>query len=105
MVAKTSVRDVVLHASIRHKGVITLPNQVRQELGLEEGDEMLVSVQDGTIVLSPARVIPRDQEWFWTPEWQAGERQADYEYAQGYGRKRHSFDEFIADLTEGTTKS
>lgn len=27
--------------------------------------------------------MPPDQEWFWTEEWQAGERQVDEEYRRG----------------------
>lgn len=29
------------------------------------------------------KVIPKDQAWFWTPEWQQKEREADEEIAQG----------------------
>ncbi|MGH3804764.1 MAG: AbrB/MazE/SpoVT family DNA-binding domain-containing protein, partial [Pseudonocardiaceae bacterium] len=88
-----------LHASIRTKGVVTLPLEVREELGLHEGDELIVSVQEGNVVLVPARVIPREQEWFWTPEWQEGEREADREYEQGHGRTGHTFEEFVAELS------
>ncbi len=35
------------------------------------------------ILLRPKKVIDATQAWFWTPEWQAGEREADQEYAAG----------------------
>lgn len=31
-------------------------------------------------------VIPRDQLYYWTPEWQAGEREADEDIAAGRTR-------------------
>lgn len=40
-----------------------------------------------------------DQAWYWTPEWQAGEREVDEDIASG--RRCQVFDdveEFLADL-------
>ncbi|MCB9438384.1 MAG: hypothetical protein H6673_15520 [Anaerolineales bacterium] len=31
----------------------------------------------------PPKGVPDDQAWFWTPEWQAGEREVDEAYARG----------------------
>ncbi len=31
----------------------------------------------------PAKVIPKDQAWFYTPEWQQKEREADEDIARG----------------------
>lgn len=42
--------------------------------------------------------VPPDQEWFWTPEWQAGEREADAEIAAGGGQTFYSTEEFLAHL-------
>ncbi|MGH2875925.1 MAG: AbrB/MazE/SpoVT family DNA-binding domain-containing protein [Solirubrobacteraceae bacterium] len=42
--------------------------------------------------------IDPDQAWFWTPEWQAGERQADAEITDGSGTIFRSTDEFISHL-------
>ena len=42
-----------------------------------------------------------DQAWFWTPEWQAGEREADEELARGEGRRFATADEAITWLQNG----
>jgi hypothetical protein len=42
--------------------------------------------------------IDPEQAWFWTPEWQSGEREAGTEIAEGSGVVFHSTDEFIAHL-------
>lgn len=42
-----------------------------------------------------------DQAWFWTPEWQAGERQADEDLQTGAYKDFDTMDDFIAVLKEG----
>lgn len=89
-------------AALRRKGVLTIPQNVRDELELHEGDNLIVTVQDGSIVLTPAApLVPRDQEWFWTPQWQAGEAEADAELARGEGTRYASDEEFLSALDRG----
>lgn len=38
----------------------------------------------------------RDQAWFWTPEWQAGEREATEEASYGDGEDFETGEAFIA---------
>lgn len=85
--------------AIRRKGIVTIPEAIRQELDLHEGDHLVATVEDGRIILIPASVIPDDQAWFWTPEWQAKEAEADQEIAAGTGTIM-SAEEFIADLAD-----
>ena len=59
------------------KHQITIPKEVFSSLSLEVGDFLDASVQDNTIVLIPKKLIDKDQEWFWTKEWQEREREAD----------------------------
>jgi hypothetical protein len=42
--------------------------------------------------------IDPDQAWFWTPAWQAGEREADQQLADGQAVTHHSTEEFVAHL-------
>jgi AbrB family looped-hinge helix DNA binding protein len=55
-------------------GIVTIPEAIRQKLDLHEGDHVVATVKDGRLVLIPASVIPDDQAWFWTPEWQPKRR-------------------------------
>ena len=61
---------------------VTIPKAVREELKLEEGTHLAVGVENGSIVLTPQKIDP-DQAWFWTEEWQEGEREADEDIRQG----------------------
>jgi hypothetical protein len=44
-------------------------------------------VIDGEMMVIPSSEsnLPRSQGWFWTPEWQAGEREASRELERGEG--------------------
>jgi antitoxin PrlF len=42
--------------------------------------------------------IDPDQAWFWTPEWQEGEQEAEAELASGAGVVYHSTEDFISHL-------
>jgi hypothetical protein len=44
--------------------------------------------------------VPPDQEWFWTPEWLAGEIEASEDIAAGRTVVQYSDEEFIAFLQE-----
>jgi AbrB family looped-hinge helix DNA binding protein len=62
---------------------VSIPKDIRDQLGIEEGDLVEVSEQDGRIVMVPKRLIDADQAWFWTKEWQEKEREADEEIRKG----------------------
>ncbi|MBC9711884.1 AbrB/MazE/SpoVT family DNA-binding domain-containing protein [Streptomyces sp. TRM66268-LWL] len=70
-------RPHLVATPLRKKGVITIPQDIRDQLDLREGDQLVVAVEDGRIILTPASVVPDDQAWFWSPEWQAKEREVE----------------------------
>jgi antitoxin MazE len=65
----------------RHQ--ITIPQEVFEQLGLQPGDFLEVQVRDEALYLIPQKLIPRDQAWFWSKEWQEREREADEAIAKG----------------------
>ncbi len=71
--------------SVRKRGVITLPAELRRRLRLDEEGARLEIVErdDGVVELRPSVVIPADQAWFWTERWQAMEREADDDIEAG----------------------
>jgi AbrB family looped-hinge helix DNA binding protein len=87
-------------ATLRAKGAVTLPQQVREKLHLQEGDQVIVTEQDGSILLTPATVVPRDQEWFWTTEWQAKEAEADADLAAGRYTRFDNDEDFLKALSD-----
>lgn len=60
---------IMVIGTVRARGTITVPAELREKLGLHEGDHVSFDVQDDQLVVTPVRVIPRQQAWFWTDEW------------------------------------
>lgn len=89
--------------TVRAKGQITLPPAVRAALYVNEGDQLEFAVdENGEVTVRGMRLIPADQAWYWTPEWQAKEREADADIAAGGGTVYHSETEFLESLRERT---
>ncbi|HKZ50831.1 MAG TPA: AbrB/MazE/SpoVT family DNA-binding domain-containing protein [Dehalococcoidia bacterium] len=59
------------------KHQITIPREAFDRLGLQPGDHLEVQVRGGALYLVPQKLIPRDQAWFWSREWQQREQEAD----------------------------
>ncbi|WP_329564752.1 AbrB/MazE/SpoVT family DNA-binding domain-containing protein [Kitasatospora sp. NBC_01266] len=76
-------RPHLISTPLRKNGEVTIPQDIRKQLELQEGDHLVVAVEDGRIVMTPASVIPEDQAWFWTPEWQAKEQEVEEDLARG----------------------
>jgi AbrB family looped-hinge helix DNA binding protein len=89
---------VVKRARVRgDRYQVTLPAEIREALHVRSGDEIEFSVQeDGTVTVRGFTSIPTDQAWFFTPSWQAGERQAVEQIARGEGDFYASDEEFLA---------
>jgi antitoxin PrlF len=86
-------------AKVRAKAQLTLPEEIRRALHISEGDEVEFSVHDdGTITIRGYVSIPTDQAWFFTPEWLAGEREADQEIAAGRGTVHESAEDMFTHL-------
>jgi AbrB family looped-hinge helix DNA binding protein len=58
----------------RHQ--VTLPAETLTRLGLEAGEELEVVEHNKMILLVPRKHIPKDQEWYYTEEWQRGMQEA-----------------------------
>ena len=83
---------------MRSKGQITLPDAVRKAAHLADGDYLEVSVEGGTIVMRPKKLIDADQAWFWSDAWQRGEHEASQDIAKGRTRRSVDADAFLDSL-------
>jgi antitoxin PrlF len=93
--------SVAGRAQLRKNSQLTLPPAVRQALHIEEGDDVEFQINaSGEVVLRGLTTIPADQRWFWTREWQAGEREASEQIARGEGTSHDSVDAMFAHLDD-----
>jgi hypothetical protein len=88
--------------TIQSRGLLALPPDIRKRHHLDQpGAQVeLVERDDGVLELRPYVSIPADQAWFWTEEWQAGERRATEDIKAGRVRRFEDTDSFLAALDE-----
>ena len=84
---------------VRPKGQVTLPSEIRNLLGLKEGDDLAFSLNEqGQIIITRLEVIPPDQAWFWTKQWQKAEREAQADIDAGRVHRYANIDEAVSAL-------
>jgi len=68
---------------VRYNYQITIPNRLRKDLKIAVGDYLEAEMQDSRLILKPVKMIPSDEAYFHTKEWQKGEKQADKDRKKG----------------------
>ncbi|MGH2971902.1 MAG: AbrB/MazE/SpoVT family DNA-binding domain-containing protein [Gaiellaceae bacterium] len=86
--------------TVRGKGQLTIPAEIRAQANLEEGDPVDVEIVAEGILLRPRKIVDATQAWFWTPTWQAGEREAAADRAAGRGRVFESGEDLLASFDD-----
>src|SRR2546428_535196 len=84
--------------TLRAKGQLTLPEEIRAAARLEEGDLLDAEVTPDGILLRPQKIVDATQAWYWTPEWQTGEREVEADIAEERVETFPSGDAFLRAL-------
>jgi|SRR6266508_1641738 len=78
---------------------ITIPAETAKRLGLKAGEELELVESEKAIVLVPRKHIPKDQQWYYTDEWQTMMQEAFEDLKAGRMRGPFEYaEEFINDL-------
>jgi AbrB family looped-hinge helix DNA binding protein len=85
-------------SQVRKKGQVTIPTEIREAAGIEEGTVLEFELSEEGIVMRPKEMIDADQAWFWKRGWQEGELEASAEHAAGKGKVYKSEEAFLAAL-------
>ena len=85
-------------STIRGKGQLTIPAEIRRSAHLDAGDLVEFEVVAEGILMKPRKVIDATQAWFWEPTWQAMEREVDDHVARSEIIVSDGPDEFFEDL-------
>lgn len=90
------------YVQVQSRGVFSLPVELRRRMNIDTPGAQLeiTEREDGVIELKPVVAVPADQAWFWTEEWQAGEREVDANYAASNFTRHDSGEEFVAALED-----
>ena len=89
-----AVRTII----IRGKGQLTIPADIRRQLGLAEGDPVEIEVVSEGILLRPQKVTDATQAWFWSPAAQQREAEAEEDVVAGRLDRFDADDELFAAL-------
>jgi len=84
--------------TLRERGQITIPSEVRDAAHVEAGAVLECRVEDGRIVMTPKVLVDADQAWFWSERWQAMERKADSDFTDGRSASFADVDALLDDL-------
>jgi antitoxin PrlF len=85
-------------ATIRRKGQLTIPAEVRRAAELDEGDEVEFEVTEQGILLRRVKFADRDPWYYGTPEWEEGLTRALEDAAADRVTSQGSTEEFFAEL-------
>ena len=77
---------------------IALPKEIAKTLHLHVNDYLEIHVQGNKIIVEPQLVIPKDQAYFYTPEWHAEETEADKDIREGRVSKTKNLKELFKKL-------
>lgn len=80
------------------KSQVTIPKEIAKEINLKAGDHIVFEVMNGGIFIKPVVMVPKDQSWFFTKEWQKAEREADEDLKTGRYTEAKTVDEALAHL-------
>jgi AbrB family looped-hinge helix DNA binding protein len=86
------------------KHQVTIPREVFKKLRLEVGDYLDVEATEEGILMVPKKLVPKDEAWFHTKEWQEKEREADAAIAQGEVSKPFATVEALMEHLENAGK-
>ena len=74
----------IYKSRLRNKGQVTVPPEIRNQLGAEEGDDLLFYTDEaGRVVVSRAQIIDPEQAWFWSDRWQRMEQEVQADLKAG----------------------
>ena len=77
---------------------VAIPKKILKKLHLNSNDYMDVYIEDNKIILEPKIVIPRDQAYFFTEEWQKDEHQAEQDIQSGRLTETADLDELMEEM-------
>jgi AbrB family looped-hinge helix DNA binding protein len=83
---------------VRKRYQLTIPEDVREKLGLEIGDYVEVTVRGGEAVIVPKKLIDKRDAWYWSKEWQEKEQRADEAIKGGQVKEFDNVEDLIKDL-------
>ena len=68
---------------LKQKSRVTIPAELLKKMKLKTGDKLEIEEQEGRLVITPVVIIPREQLWYYSKEWQKDELKAEQQIREG----------------------
>ena len=92
--------QVVGNIIVQKRGVVSLGLLKEHNIPLNDGDIFQVQIEDGRVILIPMKLIPADQTWFWSGEWQKGEKEAEEDIVAERVKSFENAEDLLKDLDQ-----
>ena len=79
---------------------IALPKEIMRLLHLHVDDYLDIRVESNKIILEPQIIIPKDQAYFYTPDWQKEEAEAAKDIKEGRVTKTKNLKDLLDKMGE-----
>ena len=83
---------------VSRNGEVVLPPAIRKSLRIRAGDIVQIKQVGRSLVVTPKKVLDKDQSYYWSAEWQAAEREADADIAACRTKKFDRVEDLIKEL-------
>jgi len=83
---------------LKRKSQVTIPVELLKKMKLKPGDKLDIEEREGRLVITPVVVIPRDQLWYYSKEWQKDELEAEQQINDGKVKLAKNKDELFKGL-------
>lgn len=83
---------------LKQKSQVTIPKALLKKLKLRIGDKLDIKEKNGKLIITPVIMIPKDQEWFWSKDWQEKEKEAEEDLRAGRVYAADDVDDLIEQL-------
>lgn len=84
--------------SVKQKSQVTIPQSIMEKIKLNIGDKLEIFVHDSHIVLKPVVMVPKEQSWFFSKEWQEKEKRVEENILEGKIGKVSTSQELLNEL-------
>lgn len=82
----------------KQKSQVTIPSKLVKKLKLKPGDKLEIYEKNGRLIIEPVSVIPREQAWFYSEQWQQEEQIVEEEIRSGNLKVAESEEELWKEL-------
>ncbi len=77
---------------------LAIPKEIVATLRLRINDYLDIRLEDNKMIIEPQLVIPKDQAYFYTADWQKDEKEADGDIKSGRTTKTKNIKELFKKL-------